>query len=272
MPKSNSNRNNDDSSVKKCVFVNYASSFMYTDILKLYVENQKFRCAVDSGHYAFVSGKIVLNTLQYIAYVDGRMALRDNIIDEEHFYCLHYRRKYLISSYGYRGFSFNKMERPIRRTSKGRRLIARKKLIKSELEDAKKINSVNDVTIDNIISIVGGRHDPGENFSGALTRFMNERCVTEEELAELTGLAPKTIQRMRTSNFRPLLKSVIAVCVGLNLDLYNGIYLVHLAGFELTNSCKDKVYSFILAFAYKDTVYDCNRMLERLQMAPLSKL
>lgn len=55
-----------------------------------------------------------------------------------------------------------------------------------------------------------------------------------------------------------------------SLDLYNSMYLVHLAGFELTNSREDKVYYFILGFAYKETVYDCNRMLERLHMKPLT--
>lgn len=127
-------------------------------------------------------------------------------------------------------------------------------------------------SLENILAIVGGGHGPGENFSEALTRFMKESDVTEEELSELTGLAPKTIQRMRNPNLRTSLKSVVAVCVALSLDLYNSMYLVHLAGFELTNSCEDKVYYFILGFAYKETVYDCNRMLERLHMKPLTKL
>ena len=101
---------------------------------------------------------------------------------------------------------------------------------------------------------------------------MKESDVTEEELPELTGLAPKTIQRMRNPNLRTSLKSVVAVCVALSLDLYNSMYLVHLVGFELTYSREDKVYYFILGFAYKETVYDCNRMLERLHMKPLTKL
>lgn len=155
----------------------------------------------------------------------------------------------------------NRAWRPSKRTS-----------IKSKLEDAKRINSVNDVSLENILAIVGGGHGPGENFSEALTRFMKESNVTEEELSELTGLAPKTIRRMRNPNLRTSLKSVIAVCIALSLDLYNSLYFVHLAGFELTNSREDKIYYFILGFAYKETVYDCNCMLKRLHMRPLTKL
>ena len=200
------------------------------------------------------------------------MALRSTIKDEDEYYCLHYRCEIEYSHgtgmhWGMRACKpgvhrrANRAWRPSKRTS-----------IKSKLEDAKRINSVNDVSLENILAIVGGGHGSGENFSEALTRFMKESNVTEEELSELTGLAPKTIQRMRNPNLRTSLKSVVAVCVALSLDLYNSMYLVHLAGFELTNSREDKIYYFILGFAYKETVYDCNCMLKRLHMRPLTKL
>ena len=272
MAKTKTKSRDDGGSMKRVVRIRYASSFRYADVLELYVEDQAFRQAVDSGRYALVDDKIVLNAYKYIDFIDGHMALRSTIKDEDEYYCLHYRREIEYSHgtgmhWGMRACKpgvhrrANRAWRPSKRTS-----------IKSELEDAKKINSVNDVSLENILAIVGGGHGPGENFSEALTRFMKESDVTEEELSELTGLAPKTIQRMRNPNLRTSLKSVVAVCVALSLDLYNSMYLVHLAGFELTNSREDKVYYFILGFAYKETVYDCNRMLERLHMKPLTKL
>lgn len=272
MAKTKTKSRDDGGSMKKVVRIRYASSFRYADILDLYVEDQAFRQAVDSGRYAFVDDKIVLNTSRYIDFVDGHMALRTTIRDEDEYYCLHYRHEIEYSQ----GVP---MRRGLHAYKPGARIrtnrswgSSKRKLIKSELEDAKKINSVNDVTLENILAIVGGGHGPGENFSEALARFMKESDVTEEDLAELTGLAPKTIQRMRNPNLRTSLKSVIAVCVALSMDLYNSLYLVHLAGFELTNSREDKIYYFILGFAYKETVYDCNCMLKRLHMRPLTKL
>ena len=252
--------------------VRYASSFRYADVIELYVEDQAFRQAVDSGRYALVDDKIVLNASKYIDFIDGRMALRSAIKDEDEYYCLHYRHEIEYTQgvplrRGLHAYTPGARIRTTRSWGSSKRT-----LIKRELEDAKKINSVNDVTLDNILAVVGGGHGPGENFSEALTRFMKESDVTEEELSELTGLAPKTIQRMRNPNLRTSLKSVIAVCVALSLDLYNSLYLVHLAGFELTNSREDKIYYFILGFAYKETVYDCNCMLRRLHMRPLTKL
>lgn len=78
---------------EKAVRIRYASSFRYADILDLYIEDHAFRQAVDSGRYAFVDGKIVLNASRYIDFVDGRMALRTTIRDEDQYYCLHYRQE-----------------------------------------------------------------------------------------------------------------------------------------------------------------------------------
>ena len=272
MAKTKTKSRDDGGNIKKVVRIRYASSFRYADILDLYVEDQAFRQAVDSGRYALVDDKIVLNAPKYIDFVDGHMTLRSTIKDEDEYYCLHYRHEieYTQGVPLRRGLHAYKPGAHIRTNRSWGS--SKRKLIKSELEDAKKINSVNDVTLDNILAVVGGGHGPGENFSEALTRFMKESDVTEEELSELTGLAPKTIQRMRNPNLRTSLKSVIAVCVALSLDLYNSLYLVHLAGFELTNSREDKIYYFVLGFAYKETVYDCNCMLKRLHMRPLTKL
>ena len=272
MAKTKTKSRDDGGSMKRVVRVRYASSFRYADVLELYVEDQAFRQAVDSGRYALVEDKIVLNTSKYIDFIDGHMVLRSTIKDEDEYYCLHYRHEieYTQGMPLRRGLRTHKPGAHI--CTNRSRGSPRRKLIKSELEDAKKINSVNDVTLDNILAIVGGGHSHGENFSEALTRFMKESNVTEEELSELTGLAQKTIQRMRNPNLRTSLKSVIAVCIALSLDLYNSLYLVHLAGFALTNSREDKIYYFILGFAYKETVYDCNCMLKRLHMRPLTKL
>ena len=143
-----------------------------------------------------------------------------------------------------------------------------------KLENAQKISSADDVTLDNILLVVGGGGGGGnnDNFALAITRLMEKNNITEEKLAELTGLHPKTIQRMRNPEEHTSLKSVIAVCVAFHLDMYNSMYLIHLAGYELTNRQEDKIYYFILSIAYKETVYDCNRMLKRLNMSPLTKL
>lgn len=146
MAKTKTKSRDDGGSMKRVVRIRYASSFRYADVLELYVEDQAFRQAVDSGRYALVDDKIVLNASKYIDFIDGHMALRSTIKDEDEYYCLHYRREIEYSHgtgmhWGMRACKpgvhrrANRAWRPSKRTS-----------IKSELEDAKKINSVNDVT------------------------------------------------------------------------------------------------------------------------------
>lgn len=52
MAKTKTKSRDDGGSMKRVVRIRYASSFRYADVLELYVEDQAFRQAVDSGRYA----------------------------------------------------------------------------------------------------------------------------------------------------------------------------------------------------------------------------
>lgn len=251
------------------IHVPLPTSFENKNLLDLYVNDSAFREAVDTGRYVYVDGKIVLNSSKCVTYRDGKMELHGVTRETEPHYCLHYA----ISGRVGRGVALKTNCRYSKRyehSTGGPRIIAESQ----KLENAQKISSADDVTLDNILLVVGGGGGGGnnDNFALAITRLMEKNNVTEEKLAELTGLHPKTIQRMRNPEEHTSLKSVIAVCVAFHLDMYNSMYLIHLAGYELTNRQEDKVYYFILSIAYKETVYDCNRMLRRLNMSPLTKL
>lgn len=251
------------------IHVPLPTSFESKNLLDLYVNDTAFREAVDTGRYVYVDGKIVLNSPKCVTFRDGKMELHGITKETESQYCLHYAINARVGS----GIALKtncRFKKRYEHSMGGPRIIADSK----KLENAQKISSADDVNLDNILLIVGGGGDGGhgDNFAAAITRLMKKNDVTEEKLAELTGLHPKTIQRMRNPEEHTSLKSVIAVCVAFHLDLYNSIYLIHLAGYELTNRKEDKIYYFILSIAYKETVYDCNRMLRRLDMPPLTKL
>jgi len=252
------------------IHVPIPTSFADKNLLDLYVNDSDFRIAVDSGRYVYVDGKIVLNSSKCVTFRNGKMKLQGINRDTDSSYCLHYAINARVGS----GTAF-KRSCGHRRTRYEHSMGVTRLLVESQkLENAQKISSADDVTLDNILLVVGGGGGGGnnDNFALAITRLMEKNNITEEKLAELTGLHPKTIQRMRNPEEHTSLKSVIAVCVAFHLDMYNSMYLIHLAGYELTNRQEDKIYYFILSIAYKETVYDCNRMLKRLNMSPLTKL
>lgn len=252
------------------IHVPIPTSFENKNLLDLYVIDSAFREAIDTGRYVYLDGKIVLNSPKCVTFRDGKMELRGITKETEPHYCLHYAIAACVSRAPVFKRSCGHRRTRYEHSMSGTRIFADSQ----KLENAQKISSAEDVTLDNILLVVGGGGGGGnnDNFALAITRLMEKNNITEEKLAELTGLHPKTIQRMRNPEEHTSLKSVIAVCVAFHLDMYNSMYLIHLAGYELTNRQEDKVYYFILSIAYKETVYDCNRMLKRLNMSPLTKL
>lgn len=112
-----------------------------------------------------------------------------------------------------------------------------------------------------------------DNFGAALTRFMEERGITIEKLAELTELSDRTIRRMKDhKNETYGLNAVVAVCVALHLPGYQCDMMFMLAGYRLKDTKTDNLYRLFLNFAFKETVLDCNNVLIRYGLKPLTKL
>lgn len=256
-------RDSENTNPRKRIY--YSSSFGAKSLTDLYVEDKKFRQLVDSGRYVLVNGKVVLKSPECVIYDDGQLRLSEIVEFDDKDYCLHYRR--VVTS---RRSFFTHYRKPPHHIAH-RVELSRTKL---KLENAQKINSVNDVTLDNIRLILGEDDggDDGNKFNKEFTRIMETNKVTVEQLSSLSGLEPKTIQRMRRSKQSTSKRSIIAACVALNLNFYNSTYLLDLAGYKLTDSIEDRAYSFILQLAYRETVGDCNRMLKRLGLKPLSRL
>lgn len=248
----------------------YRQSFEFTgtDFFYLYLRYPKFKSAIDSGKYVFVDGKVVLKSKKCLRVKDGRLTTIDFSDEEISEYCLSlvYIRRPMGVHY-----------RPaLGRRAPGRRgsvYRLRMPTIETRIAEAKKISSLKDITKDNLFVMIGGGQEPPINFCKALVHFMTVCGVTIAQLAEETGLSEKTIQRMRNDPDRtPSLESVVAVCVGLHLDAYDSDMLLHLAGYQLTNRKTDRVYRLFLNFAFKESVKDCNDLLIRLGMEPLTDL
>jgi len=87
------------------------------------------------------------------------------------------------------------------------------------------------------------------------------------------GLSERTIGRMRDpENESHKLNAVVAVCVALHLNAYQGSMMLMLAGYTLKNTKTDCMYRFFIDFAFKETVLECNNALIRCGLKPLTKL
>lgn len=121
--------------------------------------------------------------------------------------------------------------------------------------------------------IDGGFNPPGNDFPSALVGIMNATSITVEKLAELTGISPKTIQRMRTDDtYTPSLQYVCAICIALHLFPQVSCKLISLAGLSFKNNHDDNLYSLLIYTQSYETVYNCNEFLVRHNATPLTTL
>ncbi|GAB2022110.1 hypothetical protein RyT2_11840 [Pseudolactococcus yaeyamensis] len=110
------------------------------------------------------------------------------------------------------------------------------------------------------------------SYGKALKYLMMWKKMTVEELAEQTLLAPETISRMRNRNVsKPNLKSVVAICVGLELPSHLSHKLIELAGHTLRLTLIDhQFYELILNSCTEESIYYCNKILLSNQLKPLT--
>lgn len=239
--------------------------FKDTDLSSLYIVSSEFRTVVDSGKYVYVDGYIVLNSPLCLEYRDRSIHVREEVLEHLYLYCLARRR--VSQRFGKAGFA------PKRKTPGMCRKLAPTRY-KTVYFHADQIASFQEVTAENVAGFIGTQGDLPSKFGKAIEQYMKASGTTQEKLAEMTGLSQKTIQRLCRDEDRPDIKQLVAVCVALDISQWDCLYLVRLAGYDLTYREEDRIYFNILmrTCVEGNTVYECNRMLERLGRKPLTKL
>ncbi len=259
------------------IAINNLYAFKEDDLIDYYLESEEFRKIVDSGKYTYVDGKIVLKSKECLSVKNGELVTVEFTEETLKDYCVYKSHISIVSAGGGMG-----RRKPV--VICGSPGIGKSRIFVSHahedrqriFKEAQKISSVKDITEDNLFVIFGGGSGGGmlpDNFGVALTCFMKERGITIEGLAELTGLSERTIGRMRDpANESHKLNAVVAVCVALHLNSYQGNMMLLLAGYTLKNTKTDCMYRFFIDFAFKETVLECNNALIRCGLKPLTKL
>jgi hypothetical protein len=75
---------------------------------------------------------------------------------------------------------------------------------------------------------------------------------------------------MRTGKHTRL-RSIIAVCIGLQLPPIISVELVRKAGYTFVGDIEMIAFNQLLSCQYKNSVYECNELMEACGLNPLSK-
>jgi len=100
------------------------------------------------------------------------------------------------------------------------------------------------------------------SFTDKIEKYIQERHLTNEALAEKAGVDSRTIRRMRKEvGYRPKLKTIVAVCLSLHLFPHQSYQLIALAGYSFNQSKEEKVYCMLIDLLYTQDMTSINAFM-----------
>ena len=111
---------------------------------------------------------------------------------------------------------------------------------------------------------------PG-SFAETLVALMKDRKLSNRQLADLSLVGEKTIQRIRNNEEYPTTKqTVLALCVGMSLSPADAEDFFNKSDFKLnTKKPEDYIYKCVLGACAENSIYAVNEMLESHGVTPL---
>ena len=95
-----------------------------------------------------------------------------------------------------------------------------------------------------------------------LNQYMHEKDITTAMIYERCYVDRRTISKfMNCSNYHPSKNTMLALCIGLQLNLQESEEFLLLAGYSLSNASK---YDLIFKFVLKNEIYDIDFINDRL--------
>ena len=230
--------------------------------------NPEIREIIQSGNYLFVDSHFCINDPKYIDYDDiGQAFLTDyarHHIDE---CCLVFDLTVNrgANSYGKQFYTECVLYRDATSDITFEAHFSDSKLNDDVNAQANAIRAYNE-------ELAKVMQELPRGFSGSLKALMAWKEKTVEKLAEECCLDPKTIQRMRNNeSYDTTIETVVAICIALQLPPVASQALISNSPFSLGYSEKHLAYQFLLNCHYTKSVIECNEILARLSLGPLTR-
>jgi predicted metal-dependent hydrolase/DNA-binding Xre family transcriptional regulator len=233
-----------------------------SDLFKAYCFDREFKKLIDSGLFAFVDGHLCFNNEEYITHDQiGNAALTQYALAHMDECCVAFTRGYSYQS-KYKGTKYysqfmrnaapkeDQIEFSFEQTNHNKALM-------NQIQNAKRRSEAL-------------RRYPG-SFAETLVALMKERHLSNKQMADLSLVGEKTIQRLRNDEEYPTsIQTVLALCVGLKLPLPEAEMFLGKTDFRLNTMKNDGyVYQCVLSACVENSIYEINEMLEANGITPL---
>ena len=98
-----------------------------------------------------------------------------------------------------------------------------------------------------------------------IKKIMKEKNISEEEFYTNTALNRNIMYDIKKNKSRPTLRTVITICIGLNLEPDESLELIRIAGYTLSKTLFiDCAYTEIIFHYYDTDIFECNGVLKKL--------
>ena len=222
----------------------------FQDAVQEYAQNEAFRKTLNSGAYAYVDQRFCIRDKRYIHRADdGVLHLTEYAKAHEAECCLafDYRR--------HAGWIPGGMQRDRKQTPQ---------FVESAFTPHQFTQTVQGVT--------SSLKSLPLTFGETLEAHMQRKGMTQEQLAENSLLAVRSIRSYRSTEMPPIgLSRVVALCIGLKLHPLFCFDLVRKAGYRFGLTEEHVAYQILLGSMTHSSIYECNEFLRAAGIQPLGK-
>lgn len=227
-------------------------------ISEIMAKSEKFADLVNSRHFIYLDGHVIINSDKYIERLNGHpIRLTDYAKRHMSECCLDFKRTYEDPDYEY---TFGELHKDDLAPIESREANdAQIRMVMAAFNETEEEN----VRLHKI---------PTVNPFGQAVQFHMERCgVTEDDVADRSGLGVNTVSNMRSGK-KVKLETVLAFCVALELEETFCSDLMQKADVKFDSKNKShRFYQTILKLCPDANVFQYNQMCEAAGINPWTK-
>ena len=114
---------------------------------------------------------------------------------------------------------------------------------------------------------------PNEDINEALIRCVETSGMSMAQFSRITGITQASIVRYRQKTAVPTLETIVISCIALRTNIFQALYLISIAGYNIIYSEDKKIYLVLLMLSWYFglSVDEANDILIGLDMKPLVK-
>jgi len=269
-------------------------TFTKDELLEKFIRNEKFRDLVSTGAYFYVDDKLVLYHPDTFEFDKGEILLSVSKAKQLEKYCICEKVIYQPT----------KRKGELRRTRFYKCLRVRKKgRVNLSTPDSKDVQDAmalkrqreiihakdytEDFEEDYALAIEksfqyvkeyienGGSNEPDLTFGKLFSKYMDDRDISTNDLADRTGIDPRTIRRLKKDDdYYGSLDYVVMCCLAMNLSPHESDALLYLGSHVLRqNSKKERAYSILLhVFFWCESMFDFDLILCKLELETFTEI